>query len=172
MARPVGQFEQMKTKMLAELRFLAQLGVCFATDSYLQKRLNRGPAQVQRYLAALRKEGRIIILTQKAKRGENGRLYRKRIIRLTTHLGQVARPTLPPKRFKFDETWDIQLDPGTHGIVEAELSAAMSALVAEEQAKAEARTLSDSLNPDKQYDEEAILAELRAEWAAAGIMEI
>lgn len=100
MARPIGQFDTTKDRLFGELRHLAGLGVCFATTGYLGRRLNRCERQIYRYLRALQAENKIEILTSKLVRDvRTGSPYRKRVIRVTAHLGAVAR--VGP-RFVFD----------------------------------------------------------------------
>lgn len=170
MARPVGQFKQKKDECLQLLRELAGLGVCFATSSFLGKKLNRGEKQIQNYLKALKTEGAIEIVTSKAVRDKkDGGYYRKRIIRIASHIGPVYRA--PKKRVLWDEMWEnVEIQPEDTSEISARLNEEAYRRIQEEDAqKAADQALFDSLNPDKQIDHDAILREMYAELAEQGI---
>lgn len=162
MARPAGQFNQEKDRLLKELQGLANFGCCFATSKYLAARMRKSEQQVERYINALRKEGKLEVKTTSGLRDPaTGGFYRKRYIRITGHgakpkkVSKYMRPTEPPA-----------LPPMFKAMNELN-----SILEANAAAEAEDREILKSLEETYRpaYDEDELARELKAELAALGI---
>jgi predicted transcriptional regulator len=173
MARPIGQFDRQRDRCLYIIAGLAQLDACFATDAYLGRRLGVSKKQVQRYLKDLLARGLIIIKTTPARKDyKSSTYYKKRLIIPSFQLPpgffsvKVRPPPPPDPATAFDNA-----PPPIHGIAEQEAIAVLTRIRDDERRLAEERRLYDSMDPDKNFDHDALFAELQADLRAQGIIE-
>lgn len=169
MARPTGQFAKQRDLCYLLIKQLAGLGYCFATSRYLSRRLRVGVCQVQRYLDDLKKAGKIEVRTTPAKRDpKTGKLFRKRFIRATDVPNDYG--THRPIKFILGPCVEVDEEvPEYVSTTDQQAAWALDQIKKQREEKAALIALSDSLNPDKQYDEAEILRELQAELEAEGI---
>lgn len=162
MARPVGDFEKSKNLLLMLLRQLAGIGACYATTSYLERRMGKCRTQVKRYLKALEVDGQICMVTSPPLK-RKGSFYRKRLIKIKTHEGEIVKREWTIKQQQEVPTVD---EVPVHGVAVEELDAALRVIREEQQRQADERAFFESLNPDMQFDRDLVLRELEAELAA------
>lgn len=97
MARPVGQFARKRDECLTIIQELAGVGVCQATNAYLARRLDVTPRQICKYIADLRKMGKLEVRTSSLQTNTaTGNIFKKRIMRPTA-VPMGIKITLPTK---------------------------------------------------------------------------
>lgn len=167
MARPVGFFNEEKTRLFGIIKGLAGLGCCFATSKYLAAKMGCSEMSVSRYLKALREEGKIEVKTGKPGFDKKeGRFYRKRIIRVKYAQPELKRRVEP----QAEAIRVITVPEPVHGFADRELKEANDRLEAERAAyeAAVAASARESHEADG-FDYNEVLRQMQAELAAEGI---